>query len=343
MSATEQPNKPGKRATVHDIAAAAGVSRGTVSRVLNGGYVSVTARAAIERAIREVGYVPNTAARNLVMQRSQAVGFIVLEPHTLFLEDPNIGGILLGANTTLSDADYQMVNLVVDSERDTARITRYLSGGFVDGAIIVSARSHDPIIQVVGSLALPSAFVGHPRDLRPEIPYVGIDNLSSSEEITRRLLGTGRHRIGMIAAAVDRDSGADRLAGFRRALGPLFDESLVAEVPLYDFSCGAKGMRTLLEREPKIDGVFAASDAVAAGAVEALREAGRAVPEEVGVVGFDDSSWATRTRPHLSTVHQPAADIGAHAADMVLRQLRGEQIPRGGLLLPSPVVWRESA
>ncbi|WP_246607020.1 LacI family DNA-binding transcriptional regulator [Paractinoplanes toevensis] len=343
MSSPGVPNKPGKRATVHDIAAAAGVSRGTVSRVLNGGYVSATARTAIERAIREVGYVPNTAARNLVMQRSQAIGFIVLEPHSLFLEDPNIGGIMLGANSTLSAADYQMVNLVVDSERDTARITRYLSGGFVDGAIIVSARSHDPIIQVVGGLNLPSAFVGHPRDLHPDIPYVGIDNLASAEEITRRLLATGRHRVGMIAAAVDRDSGADRLTGFRRALGPLFDETLVAEVPLYDFACGAKGMRTLLERDPDIDGVFAASDAVAAGAIEALREAGRSVPGDVGVVGFDDSSWATRTRPNLSTVHQPADDIGAHAADMVLRQLGGEQIPEQGLLLPSPIVWRASA
>ncbi|GIE99584.1 LacI family DNA-binding transcriptional regulator [Paractinoplanes rishiriensis] len=328
---------------MHDIAATAGVSRGTVSRVLNGGYVSASARAAIERAIREVGYVPNTAARNLVMQRSQAIGFIVLEPHSLFLEDPNIGGIMLGANAALSAADYQMVNLVVDSERDTARITRYLSGGFVDGAIIVSARSHDPIIQVVGGIALPSAFVGHPRDLHPDIPYVGIDNIASAEEITRRLVATGRRRVGMIASAVDRDSGADRLIGFQRALGPAFDEALVAEVPLYDFACGAKGMRTLLERDPTIDGVFAASDAVAAGAMEALREAGRTVPDDVGVVGFDDSSWATRTRPHLSTVHQPAGDIGSRAADLVLRQLRGESIDRGGVLMPSPVVWRASA
>ena len=110
-------NSPAKRATVHDIAAAAGVSRGTVSRVLNGGYVSAHARAAIEAAIAEVGYVPNTAARNLVMQRSEAVGFVVLEPHSLFLEDPNIGGLMLGANATLSAADYQLVNLVADSER----------------------------------------------------------------------------------------------------------------------------------------------------------------------------------------------------------------------------------
>lgn len=328
---------------MHDVAAAAGVSRGTVSRVINGGYVSPQARSAIEAAIKKVGYVPNTAARNLVMQRSQAVGFIVLEPHMLFLEDPNIGGLMLGANRTLSAADYQMVNLVVDSDRDTARITRYLSSGFVDGAIIVSARAHDPIIKVIADVALPAVFIGHPSDLYAQIPFVGIDNVASARAITQRLMDTGRRRIGMIAAAVDRDSGADRLTGFREALGAQFDPALVAEVPLYDFSYGVEGMNRLLDRQPGLDGVFAASDAVAAGAIEALRAAGRSVPEDVGVVGFDDSSWATRTRPHLSTVHQPAADIGSRSADMVMRQIRGEEVDRGGVMLPTPIVWRASA
>jgi DNA-binding LacI/PurR family transcriptional regulator len=343
MDRSPPQRAPVKRATVHDVAAAAGVSRGTVSRVLNGGYVSAEARAAIEAAIVQVGYVPNTAARNLVMQRSQAVGFVVLEPHFLFLEDPNIGAIMLGANATLSVEDYQMVNLVVDSERDTERVARYLSGGFVDGAVIVSARTHDPITRVVAQLGLPATFVGHPGDLRPGIPFVGIDNAGSAQAITERLIATGRRRIGMIAAAVDRDSGADRLAGFRQALGERFDERLVAEVPLYDFSCGIKGMQELLAREPAIDGVFAASDAVAAGALDALRAAGRAVPADVGVVGFDDSSWAVRTQPQLSTVHQPAYEIGSHAAGLVLRQLRGDPPEQDGLLLPTPIVWRGSA
>jgi DNA-binding LacI/PurR family transcriptional regulator len=336
------PSKP-RRATVHDVAAAAGISRGTVSRVLNGGYVSAEARAAIEAAIAEVGYVPNTAARNLVMRRSQAVGFLALEPHSLLLDDPNIGAIMLGANEVLSVADHQMVNLVVDSARDTERVARYLSGGFVDGAIIVSARTHDPITKVIADLRLPATFVGHPPDLHRSIPYVGIDNVGSARSITERLAATGRRHIGMIAAALDRDSGADRLTGFRAALGDRFDPRLVAEVPLYDYASGVKGMRELLAREPRIDGVFAASDAVAAGAMEVLREAGRSAPADVGVVGFDDSSWAVRTQPPLSTVHQPAREIGRHAAELVLRQLRGEEPPPGNVLLPTPVVWRESA
>jgi DNA-binding LacI/PurR family transcriptional regulator len=328
---------------VHDVAAAAGVSRGTVNRVLNGGYVSADARTAIEAAIAEVGYVPNTAASNLARRRSQAVGFLALESHSLLLEDPNIGAIMLGANDVLSRADHQMVSLVIDSDRDTQRVARYLSGGFVDGAIIVSARSHDPITRLIAQIGLPATFVGHPADLADSIPFVGIDNAGSARAVTERLIATGRRRIGMIAAALDRDSGADRLTGFRAALGDRFDPALVAEVPLYDYSYGVKGMRELLDRDPTIDGVFAASDAIAAGALEALREAGLSVPSDIGIVGFDDSAWATRTQPPLSTVHQPARAIGQNAAELVLRQLtESEPVPRS-ILLDTPVVWRNSA
>jgi DNA-binding LacI/PurR family transcriptional regulator len=313
-----------KRATIHDVAAAAGVSRGTVSRVVNNEpYVSAEARAAIEAAIEKVGYVPNTAARNLVMQRSQAVGLIVHEPHSLFLEDPNIGEILLGANTALSRADYQMVSLVIESDRDTERVARYLSGGFVDGVVIVSAREQDPITRVIERLALPAAFVGHPQDLH-DLPFVGC-------------------RIGMIAAALDRDSGSDRLAGFTDALGDRFDADLVAPVPLYTYADGRDGMRALLARDPLIDGVFAASDVIAAGALNALREAGRRVPEDVGIVGFDDSAWALRCQPLLSTVRQPANGLGQRAAESVLSQLRGEPAELGGILLDTEIVWRDSA
>ncbi|WP_062299965.1 LacI family DNA-binding transcriptional regulator [Demequina maris] len=333
---------PPRRATVHDVARVAGVSRGTVSRVLNGErYVSESARAAIERAIIEVGYIPNTAARNLVRQRTQAVAFIVHEPHALFLEDPNIGGILLGANAALSEEDYQLVCLVVDSERDTTRVARYLNGGFVDGAIVVSARVDDPISRAIEKLQIPAAFVGHPPGL--SVAWVGIDNRDSARAITERLLGTGRRRVGMIAAALDRDSGADRLEGFREAMGDRLDESLIEPVGLYSFHDGIAGMEALLRRSPDIDGVFAASDAVAAGALRALAAAGRRVPEDVGVVGFDDSNWARRTEPQLSTVHQPAEGLGAAAAQAVLARIAGESTGDGGTILATPIVWRASA
>ncbi|MFJ6678401.1 LacI family DNA-binding transcriptional regulator [Microbacterium sp. NPDC091382] len=332
-----------RRATVKDVANEAGVSRGTVSRVLNGQpYVSDEAREAIEAAIAKVGFVPNRAARSLVMQSSQAIGLIVHEPHSLFVEDPNIGSILLGANAALSEADYQLSFMIADTTRDIERLARYLSGGLIDGVIIVSARVGDPITRAVAELGLPAAFVGHPRDIG-DAAYVAIDNRGAAREITNRLAATGRRRIGMIASALDRDSGSDRLAGFVDALGNRFDPQLVERVPLYSYSDGQEGMRALLERAPDIDGVFASSDAVAAGALDVLQAAGRVVPDDVGIVGFDDSSWALRCDPPLSTVHQPAGELGRAAAESVLRQLRGEDPGTSGRVLECPVVWRASA
>jgi DNA-binding LacI/PurR family transcriptional regulator len=337
------PPKRKKRATVHDVASVAGVSRGTVSRYINGErYVSSAAREAIEQAIREVGYVPNTAARNLVMQRSQSVGLIVHEPSSLFIEDPNIGEILLGANETLSAADHQMAVLIVDSERDTDRVARYLSGGFVEGVVVVSARAADPISRVIDRLELPAAYVGHPAGAPASASFVVIDNRSAAQAITERLVGVGRRRIGMIAAALDRDSGADRLAGFRDAAGALFDPDLIEPIPLYSYSAGRDATRLLLERAPDLDGLFAASDAVAAGALESLRAAGRRVPEDVSVVGFDDSAWARRTVPELSTVRQPARRLGARAAQLVLDRVQADAAPET-VELACEIVWRDSA
>ena len=334
---------PTTRATINDVAAVAGVSRGTVSRVLNSeAYVSDAAKKAVEDAILQVGYVRNTAARNLVTRQSHAIGLIVHEPHSLFLEDPNIGSILLGTNSVLSDADYQLVSLVIDSDRDSHRVAEYLTGGFVDGVIIVSARAHDPIAKIVSRIGIPAAFVGHPVDIEG-IPYVGIDNFSAAKAITTRLKDTGRSRIGMIAAGLDRDSGLDRVAGFTAALGENFDPSLVIKESLYAHSSGVEGMRELLRRAPDVDGVFAASDAMAAGVLDVLREAGRSVPGDVGVVGFDDSAWATRAQPPLSTVHQPAGELGREAAESVLAQIRGEAVESTGTFLETHIVWRDSA
>jgi DNA-binding LacI/PurR family transcriptional regulator len=332
-----------KRATIFDVAAEAGVSRGTVSRVLNAEpYVSAAAREAIDAAIAKVGYVRNTAARNLARQSSGAIALIVHEPDSVFIDDPNIGAILLGANTALSAADYQLVSLLIDTERDSQRVTGYLGGGFVDGAIIVSAREGDPISQAIANLRLPAVMVGRP-DNQPQLPWVGIDNRGAARQITERLRDTGRRRIAMIAAGLDRDSGRDRLAGFRDALGENFDDDLVAHQTLYTYAAGVAGMTELLAIDPHIDGVFAASDAVAAGALEVLRNAGRAVPRDVGVVGFDDSAWATRTQPALSTVRQPAGELGARAAELVLEQVRSGTLRSSGSLLATDIVWRDSA
>lgn len=311
--------------------------------MLNGEpYVSDSAREAIEKAIAKVGYVRNMAARNLATQRSKAIALIVHEPHSVFLEDPNIGAILLGTNERLSEADYQLVCLIIGSDRDSARIADYLRGGFVDGAVIVSAREHDPIADAIAHIGLPAVFVGHPMSA-PDMPYVGIDNRGAARDITRELLSTGRKKVGMIAAALDRDSGSERLAGFRDALGDQFDENLVVDFPLYSRNSGVEGMKALLDRAGDIDGVFAASDALAAGAMDVLRERGRSVPGDIGIVGFDDSDWAMRCQPQLTTVRQPADLLGREAASMVLELVNGITPETPGRILPTEIKLRGSA
>jgi Transcriptional regulators len=269
------------------------------------------------------------------------VALIVHEPDVVFVEDPNIGSILLGANSTLSESNYLMATIVVDSEVDVARVVEYLAGGFVDGAIVVSARVEDPVTRAIEQFAVPAVFIGS-MPILPNATSVGIDNLEASREITTRLLATGRSKVGMIAAALDRTSGADRLAGFEAALGDSFTSSLVVPVDLYTYAAGRAGMQELLSREPLIDGVVAASDAIAAGAMSVLREHGRRIPEDVGVVGFDDSAWALRCNPPLSTVHQPASEVGRVASELVLRLIDGEVVGVG-TVLETPVVWRDSA
>ncbi|MBT2502417.1 LacI family DNA-binding transcriptional regulator [Curtobacterium sp. ISL-83] len=331
------------RATIQDVADEAGLSRGTVSRVLNDEpYVSSEAREAVQAAVRRVGYVRSAAARSLVTRRSGAVALIVHEPSVVVLDDPNIGNILIGTNAVLSEADQQLVTIMVDSTRDSERVIEYLRGGFVDGAIVLSARNDDPITRAIVAMGLPACFVGHPPEATAA-SFIGIDNRAAAEQITERLMATGRRRIGMLASGTDRDSGQDRLAGFTAALGERFDPDLVIRNPLFSYAAGAEGMQRLLDRAPDIDGVFAASDAVAAGAMDVLHRRGRRVPEDVGIVGFDDSAWAIRCDPPLSTVRQPARTLGEQAARQVLEQIASESERTGGLILPTEVIWRESA
>lgn len=334
---------PRRRATIHDVAAEAGVSRGTVSRVLNGSTrVSPEARAAVEAAIHRVGYVPNTAARNLVRQRSGTVGFLVHEPHGVLLNDSNIGDVLLGANGVVSDADRQLVVLVVDSEQDTQRVGDHLRGGLVDGVVIISTRDDDALLTLADDIGLPTVLIGRPQS-GPELPYVSIDNRAAARSITRRLMDTGRERIGMLACALDRDSGADRLHGFTEAMADRFDPELVVRRAMYTYDEGQDAMAELLDRRPDVDGVFAASDSVAAGALATLRERGLTVPRDVGLVGFDDSAWATRCDPPLSTVRQPARLLGEVAAQKVLMAIDGRPDAERATLLPTSIVWRVSA
>lgn len=332
-----------KRPTIVDVARAAKTSHATVSRYLNhSGYVSSGAAKAIDRAVAEIGYVPNRTARSLVNRSTQAVAFIVREHPTLFFSDPNLSMMAVGANAVLSAAGYQMFILIVDDDVSLKRTTDLIRGGFVDGAILVAMLRNDPIVTTLATASTPLVTASVPVE-GSSIPYADTDNREAEMRISALLSSTGRKRIAEIRGPISAPVSQMRHQGFVEAMGTAYDARLVASAEAWTVASGAEAMRRILSVDEGVDGVVVASDLLAVGAVDVLGERGLRVPDDVGVVGFDDSPWALRTQPKLSTVRQDARETGRRMATIVLRQIDGEDLAGYRDIVPSRVVWRDSA
>ncbi len=331
-----------RRPTIRDVARIAGTSYATVSRYLNGrSYVSRAAAEAIEAAIHQVGYAPNRSARSLVNRQARAIAYVVREHPDLFFADPNLGRMTIGANAALADAGYQMFIVIVDTPESTGRVAELVRGGVVDGAILVAMHVDDPAVPAMAESGTPLVTASRPV-AACQIPSVDTDNTGGTAAITSMLAATGRRRIGEIHGPVEAPVSTLRHTGFVTALGEAFDPGLVVTARGWTAEEGAVAMVELLARAPDIDGVVAASDLLAAGALDVLGSRGRRVPGDVGVVGFDDAAAASRTRPPLSTVRQDAAETGRRMADLIVRQVRGEDLTGHHEIVPARVVWRES-
>ncbi|MET7594461.1 LacI family DNA-binding transcriptional regulator [Streptomyces sp. NPDC004082] len=342
------------RPTLEAVAARAGVSRATVSRVVNGGDgVREPLVERVRRAVEELGYVPNQAARSLVTRRHDAVAVVIAEPETRVFADPFFGLQLRGISKELTAHDTQLVLLLTEGRDDHTRVGRYLAGGHVDGALVFSLHLDDPLPELILGAGVPTVFGGRPGwgDGAPgsaSPAYVDSDNRGGAREAVRHLVGLGRTRIAHITGPLDQTSAVDRLDGFRDGRVDA-DPSLIAEG---DFTSGGgeRAMRELLERCPDVDAVFAANDLTASGALRILREHGRRVPEDVAVIGFDDMQpVAEQTDPPLTTVRQDIEEMGRLMARMLLRDLDrsgAKESPAGepsGVVLPTTLVRRASA
>ncbi|GAA4443434.1 LacI family DNA-binding transcriptional regulator [Phytohabitans houttuyneae] len=327
--------------TIDDVAEVAGVSRGTVSRVLNGArYVSPAALKAVERAVRTTGYTVNQSARSLVTKQSNAVAFVLSEPQERLFEDPNFSVLLRCCTQALAEHDISLILMLESSDAERDRVLRYVRGGHVDGVLLISAHSGDPLIADLASGVVPAVACGKPGGPEATIPYVAAEDTEGARQMTRHLVAQGRKRIGMIACP-QVVGGPERLQGYRDVLGRRATKRLVVHTSDYSFAAGAAAMRELLSESPDIDAVFAASDLLAAGALAELRRAGRRVPDDVAVGGFDDSRIARETDPPLTTIRQPLERVAADMVDVLLRLIRRE--PASSRLLPTELVLRESA
>ena len=347
---TSRPARGGQHPTMDQVAEAAGVSRATVSRVINGApSVDAKIREMVQRAIADTGYVPNLAARTLVTRRTNSVALVISEPErpndTSFLNrvftDPYFGRITAGATSALRPHDVHLVIIPTDST-DHHHVIRYLRQGHVDGVLLISSHEQDPLPRQVHDLGIPAVVSARPA--QPiAASFVDVDQRLGARLAADHLLARGCRRLATISGPLDIPSGLDRLDGFRSYLA----NRGFSDVPTIegDFTRagGEECARRLLASHPDIDGLFVASDLMSEGALRAVQDLGRRVQEDVAVVGFDDSSAALDCRPLLTTIRQPVEEMAAEMAEVLMAHIAAPgRLPRSVTFQPTLVI-RDSA
>ena len=328
------------RPTIHDVAAEAGVSRGTVSRALNGGLnVSPAALEAVLAAVRKTGYVANSAARSLVTQRAHSIAFVLTEPQSRLFEDPNFSILLQACTQELAEHDLPLLLMTASSDVERKRTSRFLAAGHVDGVLLVSSHTGNPLVDELLQFDIPVVTCGKPLGHEGRVAYAAADDRAGARSMVRHLRERGRTRIATITGPLDTPGGVERLAGYRDVLGADAVPSLIAQGD-YTRAGGEAAMAELLAKSPDLDAVFVASDLMAAGALTVLQDAGLRVPQDVAVGGFDDSGIASTTRPALTTVRQPFERITREMVRLLLDLVAGH--PPAAALLPTELVVRAS-
>jgi DNA-binding LacI/PurR family transcriptional regulator len=329
--------------TLEDLATAAGVSRSTASRAINGGLkVSPEAQAAVDAAIVALGYTPNRAARSLVTKRTASVALVIPEPDARVMMDPFFAAVITGVNEALRSTDMQLVLLMSRAGDDSERTKRYLRGGHVDGAIVVSHHRADNWVESLGSTGLPTVFIGRPWDTGSGIPFVDLDNFEGGRLAARHLAAIGRTRLGTVAGPTDMTAAVDRLDGWLQGLREAGLEPGPAIHGDFTTAGGADAARNLLHREPELDGIFAASDLMALGVIDTVRGAGREVPGEVAVVGFDNHSMLAANGLGLTTVTQPMVDMAVTAGHLLIQAIDNPGERLEPVIFPAELVVRGS-
>jgi DNA-binding LacI/PurR family transcriptional regulator len=324
------------RPTLDQVAAHAGVGRGTVSRVVNGSsQVSARARAAVENAIAVLGYVPNPAARALVTRRTDAVALVVSESEERLFGEPYFAGAVRGISAGLAGTDLLLWLAIARSPAERARVEQHLRSQYVDGAMLLSLDADDPLPARLAERGLPTVLGGAGGNA-PDLSRVDIDSVGGARLAAEHLIGTGHRYVGVVAGPPDTTTGRARLAGYRQVLG----DPPVAHGDFTEAG-GAAATGRLLAAHPGLDAIVAASDLMAVGAVRALRDAGRRVPVDVAVVGFEDAPFAHQTDPPLTTVRQPVEAMGREMARLLVALLAGGECRQ--VTLDARLVRRASA
>jgi LacI family transcriptional regulator len=326
--------------TLEDIARKCGVSRSTVSRVINGeANVSAETRQRVMDVIQKINFQPNLAARGLAAGKTRVLGVVIPTRVTSFFTDPFFPLLIQGVSNACNSNDYSVMLWLDDPEYERRTIRQILYNGLVDGVIISSNSMDDPIVTALGEGKLPYMMIGR-SPTNDKVNFIDVDNYGGARKAVQHLLGLGRQRIAHISGPRNLIAGLDRYQGYLSALyeGGLFpDPNLVEESDFTDLG-GYAVVQRLLPFHP--DAIFAASDAMASGALRALVDAGLRVPEDISLVGFDDIPFSSRTIPPLTTVRQPIQRMGSLAAETLIQIIEHHDSQPHQVILPTELIVR---
>ena len=338
-----------KRVTSLEVARHAGVSRTTVSFVLNNvasANISLETRQKVQKIANELGYIPNEAARSLVSGQTRTVGLMISHAEPLQV-DAYIPQLLYSLTAASHQNGYQVILETVHQGKKNPDYLRLVEGHRIDGLIVLNTWSHDEQLPKLIERNFPVVMLGLPQNMTMNDAtfLVEIDGRNASARATKHLTDLGHKRIAHITFTPEKhDSVQPRRQGYKDALeaaGIAFDPNLVA-FGSYSAQSGYEAMKQLLQIKPRPTALFAGNDTIALGAMAAIRDHGLRIPEDIAVVGFDDIPTAPFLAPALTTIHAPAISQGRTAIEMLLQRMQGKVPAQQRVMLEAPLVIRDS-
>ncbi len=327
-------------ATITDVARVAGVSRATASRALNdSAAVTAQTKAKVAAAVQQTGFVMNAQGRALAMGRAESIAVLVAEPLDELFSDPTYGVILRGISERLSSTPTLPMLLQASTELEHERAIRHFRHRAVDAVIDITPYVGGVMLEALGRQSLPVVLCGQIEDQ----PYEGIfsivyaDDVEGASIAAHAMLARGRRDVIAILGPENNPAATDRLCGYRAVLGDMLDDSRVVFTG-WDEASGFEAAKRLVETHPTVNGVLAGSDRIAVGAMAALSAAGRSVPRDVSVIGFDDHTIAAGALPALTTIRQPLLEQGRLAAELALDMIDGD--PPRTIILHTELIHR---
>jgi LacI family transcriptional regulator len=328
--------------TIKRIAELSGVSKATVSRVLNGyPHISRELREKVQKVIDDTGYQPNNVARLLASDRSNIIGLVIPSGPQMVFNDPYFPALTEGIAQSTNRYNLILALFVFQSEqegRDT--IQGILTSGLLDGLIITADKKGDLFIPQLIANEMPFVYIGRP-DNTIGISYVDADNLSGGYIATKHLIDLGYQRIATIASNKN-SAGDDRLKGYRQALemNEINVDDALVEIGDYTLDSGYTAMKRLLDKKP--DAVFVASDTMTLGAIRAINESDLKIPDDIAVIGHDDLPPAMQADPELTTIRQPIAGLGSIAVETLAKVINSDDNSGHKIILPTKLIIRDS-